>query len=94
VMQGSLTNTLPVNTKVIRTSIVPQQGRVTTDLGVPGEASDQLFQYRGGFAAYTFDDVDLAWTPNEPTNNVGEAFFYIKASGGTQPNWIRNFTVN
>src|SRR6266481_4793415 len=51
VRQGSLTNTLPVNTKVIRTSIVPQAGRVTTDLGVPGEAFDQLFTYAGGFTA-------------------------------------------
>jgi hypothetical protein len=93
VMQGSLTNTLPVNTKVIRTSIVPQAGRVSTDLGLPGEALDQLFTFNGGFTTYQFDDVDLVWTPSEPTNNVGGAFFYIKANGNTQVNWVRNFTV-
>jgi len=65
VMQGSLTNTLPLGTKVIRTSIVPQAGAVTRDLGLPGEADDQLFQW----------------------NNVSGG------STGTQPNWIRNFTV-
>jgi len=93
VRQGSLTNTLPMNTKVIRTSIVPQAGRVSTDLGVPGQALDQLFTFSGGFTAYQFDDIDLVWTPSEPTNNVGGAFFYIKANGNTQTNWIRNFTV-
>jgi hypothetical protein len=93
VMQGSLTNTLPQNTKVIRTSIVPQAGRVSTDLGLPGEALDQLFTFSGGFTTYQFDDVDLVWTPSEPTNNVGGAFFYIKAAGNTQTNWVRNFTV-
>lgn len=91
VMQGSLTNVLPKNTKVIRTSIVPQTGRVSTDLGLPGEALDQLFTFSGGFTAYQFDDVDLIWTPSEPTNFVGGAFFYIKAGNNT--NWIRNFTV-
>jgi hypothetical protein len=94
VRQGSLTNTLPTGTKVIRTSIVPQAGRVTADLGLPGEANDQLFQWNnvsGGYTGYTFDDIDLAWVPNDPTNAVGGAFFYIKA--GTNPNWVRNFTV-
>jgi hypothetical protein len=93
VRQGSLTNTLPISTKVIRTSIVPQAGRVSTDLGLPGEAGDQLFKFNGGFTTYIFDDVDLVWTPSEPTNAVGGAFFYIKSSVATQPLWIRNFTV-
>jgi hypothetical protein len=94
VKQGSLTNTLPVGTKVIRTSIVPQSGRVTADLGLPGEANDQLFQWNnvsGGYLGFTFDDIDLAWVPFDPTNTVGNAFFYIKA--GSNPNWVRNFTV-
>jgi uncharacterized protein YkuJ len=96
VLQGSLTNTLPLNTKVIRTSIVPQAGRVTADLGLPGEADDQLFQWNnvsGGYTGFTFDDIDLAWTPFDPTNAVGGAFFYIKFASSTQPNWVRNFTV-
>jgi len=93
VRQGSLTNTLPKGTKVVRTSIVPQAGRISTDLGVPGEAGDQAFFYNNGFSAYTFDDLDLVWTPNEPTNSVGGAFFYTKNSAGTQTNWVRNFTV-
>jgi len=93
VLQGSLTNTLPLNLQVIRGSIVPQQGKITTDLGAPGEAGDQLYRYAGGFTTFTFDDVDLVWTPTEPTINVGEAFFYKKSAIATQSKWIRNFTV-
>jgi hypothetical protein len=77
---------------VLRTSIVPQAGTFGA-LKVPGEANDQAFQYHGGFASYTFDDLDLAWTPFDPTNQVGEAFFFTKSSGSVSNLWIRNFTV-
>jgi len=93
VLQGSLTNTLPINLYAIRSSIVPQQGKITTDLAVPGEAFDQAYKYAGGYTAFGFDDVDLIWTPTEPVFNVGEAFFYHKAASATQSKWIRNFTV-
>jgi hypothetical protein len=96
VMQGSLTNTLPINTKVIRTSIVPQAGRVTADLGLPGEPYDELFTWpsqSGGYIAFSFDDIDLAWFPFDASNAVGQSFFYIKSGVGTHTNWIRNFTV-
>ncbi len=97
VKQGSLTNDLPAGTKVLRTSIVPQQGLVTTTLLLPADENDAFFQYRGGFTTYVYqrDDFNnLVWNPAEPTNNVGEAFMYIKDAGGTQTQWIRNFTVN
>jgi hypothetical protein len=93
VNQGSLTNTLPIGVKVLRASIVPQAGGVSSDLKLPGEAGDNLFQYRGGYSGYTFDADDLVWVPREPTNNVGEAFFYIKNTGNVSNLWIRNFTV-
>jgi len=93
VLQGSLTNTLPVGQYAIRSSMVPQAGRVTTDLNLPGEPNDILQTFNGGYTAYSFDDVDLVWVPTEPTNLVGQAFFYKKANGGTKPNWVRNFTV-
>jgi len=93
VLQGSLTNTLPVNTKVIRSSMVPQSGGVTSVLGLPAEPLDQLFTYHGGYTTYQFDDIDLVWTPTEPNIAVGDAFFYTKAPGGTASKWIRNFTV-
>jgi hypothetical protein len=92
VPQGSLTNTLPIGSYAIRGSIVPQAADVNT-LGIPGEANDILQTFNGGYTAYSFDDVDLVWTPSVPSLNVGQAFFYKKAASSTQSKWIRNFTV-
>jgi hypothetical protein len=60
---------------------------------LPGEPGDQLYRYSAGYTVFTFDDVDLVWSPTEPTINVGEAFFFKKAPTSTQSRWIRNFTV-
>jgi hypothetical protein len=94
VMQGSLTNTLPIGLYAIRSSIVPQAGLATTDLAIPGEGGD-IMQVLGatGYTAYTFDDVDLVWTPSQPTVAVGQGFLYKKSPSATKSNWIRNFTV-
>jgi len=92
VLQGSLTNTLPRLSKVIRTSIVPQAGRVSADLKLPGDPNDQMFTYPSqAYTAFQFDDIDLIWVPFDPSNAVGQSFFYIKV--GNTTNWIRNFTV-
>jgi hypothetical protein len=96
VRQGSLTNTLPANTKVLRSSIVPQAGLVTDTLGLPAEAGDFLYTYSGGFSSFVYDFDDnnvLVWQPSHPFINVGQAFFYTKSAGGTSVNWVRNFTV-
>jgi hypothetical protein len=90
VLQGSLTNTLPLNTKVIRCPMVPLAGRISI-FGLPFDPLDQFFQFNGGFTTYQYDDVDLVWTPFEPSNAVGQAFFYIK--NGPHTNWVQNFTV-
>ena len=92
VLQGTLVNTLPINTLAMRSSLVPQQGLISTDLKVPGEADDEAYVYNGGYAGFVFDDVDLAWEP-EPTINVGQAFFYKKAATSVSSTWTRNFTV-
>jgi len=93
VRQGSLTNTLPIGLYAVRSSIVPQQGLATTTLGIPAEDGDVLQTYSGGYTAYVYDGLGAVWTPSEPTLNVGQSFFYKKASTSTQNLWIRNFTV-
>ena len=93
VLQGPLTNTLPVGNS-IRSSIVPQEGKLTADLGVPGEDGDQVFVYNNGYAAFANDGVD--WDNpggGGPTIKVGQGFFYKKVTGGTATSWVRNFTV-
>jgi len=93
VLQGSLTNSLPLGTKVMRSSIVPQQGLLTTDLQVPAEDLDTVYTYDSGYSANTYNAGDGAWEPFEPLLNVGQGFFYLKYNGGSTPQWIRNFTV-
>jgi len=98
VLQGSLTNTLPLGVKVMRSSIVPQQGMITADLGVPPDDNDIIYTFSGGYNGNQYSLGDGQWEPIEPTINVGQGFFYIKADalhGGTaaNTNWIRNFTV-
>jgi len=93
VLQGSLVNTLPINTKVIRSSIVPQQGLISTDLKLPGEDSDLLYTYAAGYTTYSYDALTPGWLPSEPTIGVGQAFFYLKAPQSVSSQWIRNFTV-
>jgi len=93
VLQGSLTNTLPLNTKSLRSSIVPQQGGITSVLGLPAEDGDQLFTYAGGYSAYQYDGLGDAWDPTEPVLNVGQSFFYIKNGTSVSSSWVRNFTV-
>ncbi len=92
VLQGSLTNTLPIGALAMRSSIVPQSGTPTA-LGIPGEGGDLLYKYAAGYTSYAFDDADLVWTPSVPTLNVGEAFFYKKSPTATSSQWVRNFTV-
>jgi len=89
VLQGSLTNALPTGF-AIRSSKVPQSGLITTTLGFPAQADDVVYTYNGGYTTYIFDNLDLVWSPSEPTINVGQAFFSKKVAG---ENWVRNFTV-
>lgn len=94
VLQGNLSNPLPsIGVLGVRSSMVPQAGLLTTDLGYPGEAFDQVYTYAGGWTEASFDDIDLAWVPVEPTLGVGEAVMVKKATGTSATAWTRNFTV-
>jgi hypothetical protein len=72
ILQGSLTNTLPIGQYVIRSSIVPQADTPRV-LGIPAEDGDILQLYRGSFSAYVYDALVSSWVPNEPTIGVGES---------------------
>jgi hypothetical protein len=95
VRQGLLTNNLPVGTLVIRGSIVPQATNISGLGLIPpyAEPGDQLQTFHGGYNASTFDPDDNAWLPTDQNIAVGEGFFYRKSPTGTNPNWVRNFTV-
>jgi hypothetical protein len=93
VEQGALSTTVPTGTYVVRSSIVPQAGLVTTDLRYPAEAGDRVLKWNGGWSASQFDPDDLVFLPSEPTFGVGEGMMIQKA-GAASTTWLRNFTVN
>ena len=98
VMQGNLTNSLPQGFSLV-SSQVPQQGLVSTDLGLPVAFLDAVFRFNG--VGYVSSVVVNAGNPpttpptftgGEPTINVGEGFFVKKQSSAV--NWTRVFSVN
>jgi hypothetical protein len=97
VMQGTLIN--PVGNPAgaaglnIKSSMVPQQGRLTTDLGYTAGIGDTVNEWNGPGAPtpYTQSQFLGLWLPSEPTIDVGQAFWLNSA---TAKNWTREFTVN
>jgi hypothetical protein len=90
-----LVNSLPVGNS-IRSSIVPQAGTITGQLGVPAADGDAVYVYNGGYSANLYDGIAGAWDsadPGGPVVNVGQGFFYKKATGNGTTSWVRNFTV-
>jgi hypothetical protein len=95
VLQGQLANDIPALNS-IRASMVPQQGTITGDLGVPAAGGDTVFIYNGGYAGNSFDDLSGTWDsadPGGPIVKVGQGFFYKRDVANPSTAWVRNFTV-
>jgi hypothetical protein len=97
VIQGSaatgnpVTVALPAGLSIV-SSKVPITGLVSTDLKFPQIGGAQLYVYNGtGYDSYLFDDLDLKWTPSEPTIAIGQSFW---ARMPAATSWVRDFTVN
>jgi hypothetical protein len=75
-------------------SVVPQEGKLATDLGYVPAAGDFVYKYVSATQsyepAYGYDEFG-EWTPAEPVIKVGEAFF-LDSEGAKS--WTRNFSVN
>jgi hypothetical protein len=99
VPQGSLTNAIPAGFS-IRSSMVPQSGGISSVLGFPAAAGNQVLKYNNGVNTFTVAEYDGAvWqdvvtlsTVPEPTLTPGEAAFVLNT--GVAKNWIRSFSVN
>lgn len=89
VMQGSLTNAIPVGFSM-KASMVPQEG-TAPELGFSPPEDTIVFKYNNaqsrfeGFS-FSFGEWDVV-----PSFKVGEAFW---VSAPTAGQWVRNFTVN
>jgi len=98
VAQGTpVTNPLVAGYQM-KSSKIPQAGKITTDLGYPPLALDTLFKFNTvnqNYDVYTFDDLGNEWVrnllPDEPSLGIAEAAFLLRSGGGS---WDRNFAVN
>jgi hypothetical protein len=92
-VQLNSTNSVPSGFSM-RASVIPQAGRVQTDLLYPAANFDKVIKWTGSaYDTYVLDPDD-GWTsnagPGEPTLKVAEGFFAQKTAPA---NWIRNFVV-
>jgi hypothetical protein len=91
VMQGNLSIPIAGGFSV-RSSMVPQAGRLHTDLGFPIAEGDVIHLFdrdRQKYVLYPYDPV--TWTANPPIVSVGESFWVAKTSPG---NWTRSILLN
>ncbi len=97
VMQGTNSHAFPAGFSILN-SQVPQAGLVQTDLGLPAQNTDQVYQFNPSAGSYAvFTRRATGWPSGEPmigTNvlsGVAEAFFFNSKNGaGT---WTRVFNV-
>jgi hypothetical protein len=91
VMQENLFYPIPAGFS-IRSSLLPQAGRLDVDLQFPfsdGDAVHLFDRDKQEYRIYTFGDKN--WAANPPVVGIGEAFWISKNSPG---NWTRDFTVS
>jgi hypothetical protein len=89
-MQGQLSLPIPGGFS-IRSSLVPQPGRIHTDLGFPIAEGDVIHLFdrdRQKYVLYPYDPDK--WAANPPVLSVCEAFWVAKTLPG---NWVRNFSL-
>jgi len=91
VPQGTLHNAIPKGFS-IKASQVPQAGTMATALGYTPTDGEVIFNYNESTQKYDSFSFEFgAWTPSEPTLQVGEAVF-INAPAAKS--WDRTFSVN
>lgn len=93
VQQGTLVTPLGSGFNLV-SSQVPQQGLVSTDLGLPNDAGTTVFTFSNAansYSSFAFSSFLGGWTPSEPTISVGQGFFVKRSATGS---WSRSFSVN
>jgi hypothetical protein len=93
VIQNS-TNPVP-HLLSLKSSILPQQGKIETELLYPATDDDAILKWSGTAYEIYNRDVDFGWVgptgahPDEPVVRVAEGVFISRAGASTS--WIRNF---
>jgi hypothetical protein len=77
----------------MRSSIIPEEGALVTDLGWPQADGDTVYMFDAGkqdYDIFSYLALFTAWSPSEPVLGVGDAFFVNKPAAST---WTREFIV-
>ena len=75
VLQGLSANPIVAGTNYV-SSIVPQAGRIQSDLGYKPNTNDQVLLWTGnGFSTHTYSGS--GWSSGEPVLNVGQGFVLV-----------------
>jgi hypothetical protein len=74
-------------------SLIPQSGKLQTDLGLPAKQNDIVYTFNGAYSQFTRRTDASPWpgTAGEPTISVGDGFFYLNK--GAAGSWSRTFTI-
>lgn len=90
VSQGRLTNPIPAGMS-IRSSLVPQPGRLNSDLDFPIAEGDVVHIFDRDQQKYTIHPYTAqGWEKDAPVIGVGESFWIGKKHPG---NWVRNLAI-
>jgi len=90
VPQGDLSNALPKGFS-IRSSQVPQEGKLDSDLGFPTDEAVTVYQFVNGAYKISSYDADFEEWDSVPSVGVAEGFWVLRESG---TNWTRSFSTS
>ena len=94
VPQGDLSNALPKGFS-IRSSQVPQEGKLDTDLGFPTDEAVTVYQFgAAGYSISAYDTGFELWDTADgtaPSVGVAEGFWVLRESA---TNWTRSFSTS
>lgn len=89
VLQGTLTNAVAAGLTLC-SSIVPQEGLLTSELEFPASSGDAVFRLNPDGSYRRYDYWATGWHPEEPVIRVAEAFWAYKRAA---TNWVRRFSA-
>jgi len=85
---GTSTNPIPTGFS-IKASMIPQAGKVTTDLSLPAQDNDTVYKFNNATSGYSSATYDGGWGL-EPVVDVAEGFFYKAVAPRS---WKQTFVV-
>ncbi len=91
VISGRVINRLPAGHSICA-NIIPQAGRLSSELGFPRAAGNKVYQLDRASAAYSYYEAnEFEWFPAEPSVGLSEAFW---VQGPVAQDWVRDFSIS